>query len=385
MNPIVQLMLAIGIVGSNSLALSPIASTVALSFANVSATDVMVASALFGLGTAVGALALAPRADQLGLLTALRYSLAFLLLGFVISASAPTLWLLCIGQGIAGIASGVALPCTYGLTAEIAPDGRESETLGKVLLGWTLSMVFGVSIASYVAEWLHWRWVYALLVIAAGIVLHGLFNNSKLSAQPLPKAVSPSPWTALSIPKVIPGLLSVAAFMIAFYGVYGFLGTHLTVQLGTSTVTGGFAALIYGLGFGAVSPLDKWMDKYGAIQSSAWVFLFLVLIYISIGILSFSAYAVLGLCFFWGAINHLALNLLVAKLSAIDASRRAAIMGLYSAVTYLAMFFGTLVFKTLYDSFGFSTLGFAAALSILPIACAALQNLSRSQKKLPTQ
>lgn len=385
MNPILRLMLAIGIVGSNSLALSPIASTVATSFTDVSATDVMLASALFGLGTAISALTLAPRADSFGLLAALRYSLGFLLLGFLLSASAPALWTLCLGQAIAGIASGVALPCTYGLAAEIAPKGKENETLGKVLLGWTLSMVVGVTAASYIAEWLHWRGVYAALVVAAGVVLMELSkaNNNQATTMATTAPVSASPWAALSIPNVFPALLSVSAFMIAFYGVYGFLGTHLTIQLGASTVTGGFAALIYGVGFGAVSPVDKWMDKYGPEYSAACVFSTLVLIYLFIGLASSSTQAILWLCFIWGATNHLALNLLVAKLSAIDPSRRAAIMGLYSAATYFSMFLATLVFKSVYDSSVFATLAFLAALLILPVAAVAVQTAYRSYKKVP--
>ena len=389
MNPIIQLMLAISVVGSNSLALSPIASTVATSFASVSATDVMLASALFGLGTAAGALVLAPSADRLGLKTALRYSLLLLLTGFVLSATAPALWVLCLGQSIAGIASGVALPCTYGLAAEIAPEGKENETLGKVLLGWTLSMVVGVSVASYLAETVHWRAVYGLWVIATAIVLFGLSSSRTNPGEPNESDQtlneSQSPWTALTQPKVVAGLLPVAAFMMAFYGVYGFLGTHLTVNLGASTTTGGFAALVYGAGFGAVSPIDKWMDKFGPIHSGVWVFSLLVLIYLSIGISSSSIQTVLWLCFVWGALNHLALNLLVAKLSAINPQRRAAIMGLYSATTYVSMFLGTLLFKSVFDSLGFSTLGFLAALFILPVAAVSLQAMRHNKKEAPSE
>lgn len=392
-------MLAIGIVGSNSLALGPIASTVAQSFNNTSATDVMLASALFGLGTVAGALTLAPRSDRFGLNKALRYSLVLLLLGFLVSASAPALWVLCVGQTIAGVASGVVLPCTYGLAAEIAPEGEENETLGKVLLGWTLSMVVGVTVASYIAEWLHWRGVYSLLVIAAGVVLTELskasdnqttadkklvsVSSASVPSSSQPFATSSSPWLALTIPNVFPGLLSVSAFMIAFYCVYGFLGTHLTTQLGASTVTGGFSALIYGVGFGVVSPLDKWMDKYGPVYSAAWVFSTLVLIYIAIGLVASSTHAILWLCFLWGATNHLALNLLVAKLNGIDSSRRASIMGLYSATTYFSMFLGTLVFKSVYDSFGFSILGFSGALLILPVAAIAVKTAFRCHKQVP--
>ena len=68
------------------------------------------------------------------------------------TALAPALWVLWLAQAVAGGGSGVALPATYGLAAEIAPKGRESTFLGRVLMGWTLSLVFGASAAALIAE-----------------------------------------------------------------------------------------------------------------------------------------------------------------------------------------------------------------------------------------
>ena len=71
MKPVWVLMCAIGVVGSNSLVLSPIASDVAAGFDGTAASDVMMASAVYGGATALSALFLAPRADQIGLRRAL--------------------------------------------------------------------------------------------------------------------------------------------------------------------------------------------------------------------------------------------------------------------------------------------------------------------------
>ncbi len=382
MNPILALMLAIGIVGSNSLVLGPIAATVATSFQSVGASGVMVASALFGFGTAVGALALAPKADAFGLERALRYSLIALLAGFALSAVAPVFWVLCLGQALAGIASGVTLPCTYSLAAELAPKGRENETLGKVLLGWTLSMVVGVSVAAWIADALHWRGVYVLLVLGAWGLL--ICTRKIESSNKRPMQSAQTPWHALTLQGVMPALLSVALFMAAFYGVYGFLGTHLHTALQAKSTTAGLASLLYGLGFGAAVFLDKGLDYFGAAISRAVVFTALVINYIAIAYGSSVTIVLLGLCISWGVINHLGLNLLVAHLTAIQPDRRAAIMGLYSATTYLTMFAATLVFKYLYDAQGFHTVSLTAALCILPIACIALYTTTRAFKNSPS-
>ena len=147
MNPVWLLMCAIGIVGSNALVLSPIAGDVAATFQPRSAPDVMIASAIYGAGTALSALVLAPKADQIGLRSALVWALIVLTFALALSALAPVLWVLVTAQALAGIAAGLALPAIYGLAAEVAARGRESETLGKVLTGWTLSLVAGVSLS----------------------------------------------------------------------------------------------------------------------------------------------------------------------------------------------------------------------------------------------
>ncbi len=378
MNHVWLLMLGIGIVGSNSLALSPIATDVATSFPGSSATDVMFASAIYGAATAISALALAPKADLIGLRRALILALVGLSFAMAICASAPALWVLISGQAMAGLAAGLALPAIYGLAAEIAPNGRESETLGKVLTGWTLSLIAGVSLSAVLTDLMHWRIVFSFLSAAGLCLLIALKRNDISETRPVGEATSPL--QALRIEGLPPILFAVACYMAAFYGLYAYLGTHLTQGLGIATGLAGIAVLFYGVGFGIVAPLDRLIDKHGATKSAPIVFAALLCVYVGLSLLAPYGLALIAFCFVWGAANHLGLNILVGQLTALSPQQRATILGLNSAVTYAAMFVGTTAFKVVFESFGFSIIALLSAVCIAPAMIGAVWKQYRASE-----
>ncbi len=371
MNPVWLLMAAIGIVGSNSLVLSPIAGDVASSFARHSAADVMTASAVYGAGTAISALVLAPHADRIGLRRALLLALIALSLSLGLSAATPVLAILIVSQGLAGIAAGLALPAIYGLAADIAPTGRESETLGKVLTGWTLSLVAGVALSAILTDVLHWRAVFASLG-GAGLLLVLLLNRTDIAGRAATGPVT-SPLAALRIAGLSRMLFSVACYMAAFYGLYAYLGAHLTEVLALSTTAAGMAALSYGIGFGAVSSLGHLLDRHGTAKAAPIVFGALLAVYLGMALVSQVWVLIYVACLFWGAANHLGLNILVGQLTALSPNERGTILGLYSAVTYAAMFIGTSVFKPVFEGSGFATAAILSAGHILPVFLEAIR------------
>ena len=373
MNPVWLLMAAIGIVGSNSLVLSPIAGDVASTFTGCSAADAMTASAVYGAGTAISALVLAPQADRVGLRRSLLLALTALSIALGLSATAPVLAVLIASQGLAGLAAGLALPAIYGLAADVAPEGRASETLGKVLTGWTLSLVVGVTLSAVLADFLHWRAVFAFL--SATSLLLVFFLRTDITERVTTGRIT-SPLAALSIRGLPPALVSVACYMAAFYGLYAYLGAHLTEGLALSTTSAGIAALSYGLGFGAIAPLDRLIDRYGAVRAAPIVFCALLAVYVGLAAVSQFWIWLFAVCLVWGAANHLGLNILVGQLTALSPNERSTILGTYSAVTYAAMFIGTAAFKPIFEVGGFST---AAILSAGCIAPALLNAIRQSQ------
>lgn len=358
----------IAVIGSNSLVLGPIAPAVASSFAT-SVPVVMIAAAVFGLGTSASALFLARYIDRVGARRMLQGALLLLAIALVASAAAPTVMMLVAAQLLAGIAAGIAMPAIYASAAAIAPPGRESGTIGVVLTGWTLSMVAGVSLSAVLADLVHWRAVFAAVALLATLALAGLTLSSLSDVRK--SGPAPTPLEALGIPGIVPLLIACAAFMTAFYGVYGYLGDHLHSGLGKPVSANGWAALAYGIGFGTAALLDGVIDRLGARRVMPFAYLLVAVVYVAMAATSGSFGLTLAMVAVWGLANHFGLNVLVMRLSALDPSRRGTIMGLNSAVTYLAVFVGTTGFGPLYSSFGFATCAAVAALLMLVAAAAA--------------
>ncbi|KQV01335.1 transporter [Mesorhizobium sp. Root102] len=358
----------IAVIGSNSLVLGPIAPAVASSF-GTSVPTVMIAAASFGLGTSASALFLARYIDRLGARRMLQGALLLLALALVASAAAPTVIMLVAAQLLAGIAAGIAMPAIYASAAAIAPPGRESGTIGVVLTGWTLSMVAGVSLSAVLADLVHWRAVFAAVALLAMLALAGLALSSLSDVRK--SGPAPTPIDALGIPGIVPLLIACAAFMTAFYGVYGYLGDHLHVGLGQPVSANGLAALAYGIGFGTAALLDGVIDRLGARRVMPFAYLLVAVVYVAMAATSGSFGVTIAMVAVWGLANHFGLNVLVMRLSALDPSRRGTIMGLNSAVTYLAVFVGTTSFGPLYSSFGFAICAAVAAVLMLIAASAA--------------
>lgn len=367
----------IAVIGSNSLVLGPIAPAVASSF-GTSVPVVMIASAVFGLGTSASALFLARYIDRVGARRMLQGALLLLAIALVASAAAPTVATLVAAQLLAGIAAGIAMPAIYASSAAIAPPGRESGTIGVVLTGWTLSMVAGVSLSAVLADLVHWRAVFAAVALLATLALAGLTLTSLSDIRK--SGPAPTPLGALGIPGIVPLLTACAAFMTAFYGVYGYLGDHLHSGLGRPVSANGWAALAYGIGFGTAALLDGVIDRLGARRVMPFAYLLVAVVYVAIAMASDSFGLTIAIIALWGLANHFGLNVLVMRLSALDPARRGTIMGLNSAVTYLAVFVGTTGFGPLYSSFGFATCALVAALLMLVAAAAAAWRTSQSNR-----
>lgn len=359
---ILTLAAAIGIIGANSLALSPIAAAVARDFPNASPADVLICAAVFGLATAISALFLASQVDRAGADTTLRYSLLALIVAFAISTFAPTYVTLIVAQALAGLACGVALPSIYALAALVAPQGQEGKTIGMVLTGWTISLVGGVALSAMIADQFSWRHVYGgLSVLTAGLYLCTL--RAKFQA-PRSRNAPRSPLGALKVPGAPRTLFVIFAFMSAFYGLYGYLGAYVETKLHLGTTYAGMISLVYGVGFGLGTLADPLIDRKGAAKMTQPIFCALLLVYLVAAWASTTYAGFLAVALLWGFCQHLGLTLVVARVAALDRTKRGALLGLNSAVTYLAAFAGTLAFRPIYEIYGYSACAFAAAACI---------------------
>jgi predicted MFS family arabinose efflux permease len=358
----------IAVVGSNSLVLSPILSDVATAMA---ATPVTVSRAIaaYGGATALSAFLLAPQIDRIGPRRALLGGMVGLAAATLLSAFAMHWLMLAAAQALAGLGAGIILPSIYTLATTIAPPGRESRVLGRVLTGWSISMVAGVPAAALVAETLGWR---AVFLVLAGLAVLALFGIARLPTPPSRDRVAKPGLGALVAPLAYPGVPSLLAiclgFMAAFYGVYAFIGDHVRAELGLSAGQAGLIVLTYGIGFGAASFCDGLVDRLGPRRLFPLVLLAVAAIYALMLPATHSFAAIAALTGLWGFANHFGLNILVLLLSRVKPEARGAVLGLNSAVTYLGTLIGTGLAGIGYAAAGFPPLAMGAAVACLAAA-----------------
>ncbi|AIR62432.1 transporter [Cedecea neteri] len=342
----------VGVIGANSMVLGPIAPAVASSI-GAGVPTVMMAAAAFGLGTAASALFLARLIDLVGSARMLKFTMMLLGAALLLCAASPSVAVFIAAQLIAGMASGIALPAIYASAAAIAEPGRESRTIGKVLTGWTLSMIAGVSFSVVLTELFSWRAVYVSVSCLAALALIALV---RLNMQDRPAGgMAPSPLSALGLPGIKSLLVVCGAFMTAFYGIYAYLGDHLHQDLGLPVTANGGVAIAYGAGFGCAALLSGMVDRFGPKRLMPLVLLVAAIVYLGLAMLGSSLLGVICLLFVLGLVNHLGVNLLIQRLTAIDPAKRGTLMGLNSAVTYLAVFAGSSSYGPLYTDHGFTT------------------------------
>ena len=367
--PIPLLTAAIGVIGANSLVLPPIAPAVAADL-STEVSLILRAAAAFGAGTALSALVLAPRADVVGADKALRWACALLIVALILSACAPSVGLLILGQAMAGLGAGMALPSIYSLAAQLAPKGREKQTIGSVLTGWTLSLIGGVTLAAVIADHLGWRAVYGIMCLMT-LAIWILLGRCQMAAERHSTGAT-SPFAALRVPGLGRGLWANAMLMLAFNGAYIYLGAHVVEHMHRSTSSAGMITMFYGAGFGLAVFFNKYLEMLSIRQVGVFAFGGLTLVYTAMDLASLTYAVFLPIAFVWGIFQHFALNMVVDRLTSLDPRQRGAIMGLNSAVTYLTVMGGAVFYKIPYDAGGLS---YCLALSALFAAIAATEAL----------
>ncbi|CUI68268.1 Purine efflux pump PbuE [Achromobacter ruhlandii] len=358
------LMFAVSVVGSNGLALSPILSDVARSFASAPLT-VSTAISAYGAATAASAFLLAARIDRWGIRRALLTAMTVLIAALLLSASAPHWIVLTVAQALAGAAAGVILPAAYGSATLVAAAGQETRSLGRVISGWSVSLVAGVPLSALISDAIGWRATYGVLALCAAVALAGLRTlperrNTHAAPPRLSRLLAP-----LSYRDVPVLLLGCLAFSSAFYGVYAFLADHVRTLLGLTAGQVGFIAFAYGAGFLlaglAGAPL---IERLGPRRALPLALATITAVYLALLPAAHALAAVLAIAVLWGAASQLSLNLLVLLLSRARPDERGAVLGLNTCTTYLGASLGTAVAGTLYTHAGFEVLGLAAAAAV---------------------
>lgn len=361
-------------VGAQSFVLAPLLPDLAAALA-ATPTEIGRALAAYGVGVVAAALLLGPWLDRVARRSALTAGSVALALAGAGSALAPNWEVLAAAQVLAGAAAGVVLPATYAFAAELAAPGGEARATGRVLTGWSVALVAGVPVAAVLADAVGWRGVLGSLAVLAGAqaVLYRTLPASAVPATPRPRLGA-----TLRIPGVARLLLGTLAFMSAFHAVFGFAGAEIRLLHCGGAAGAGLLALCYGLGFGLGAATDRYAGRVGL----APVLAALAAVYLVLAATVSLLPALLVAALAWGLVNHVALTLLVSRLSAAAPGSRGAVLALNSAATYGGATLAGLLAGPLFEVAG---LGWVAVAAAVVVALAVPVTRDRRTVPVPDQ
>jgi len=359
------LMAAIALVGSNGLILSPVLADIARDF-GASVPEAGRAMTAFGLGTALSAFWLGRMLDGFGIARALQGAMVIGGLGQIGAAFSNGWITLALAEGVVGLASGVALPAIYALSAEISPKGQEARILGRVILGWSISLIGAVPLGASLADMAGWR-VMLALIGAMSLAIFPLTGRIRARHSAPHDAETIGRLAPLFLPGGLIAYLICLLFMAAFYGILAYTGAHVIHDFGVSTSSAGLIALFYGVGFGISSFLTGPVQRIGTARIQLFGAVLAAGLLLALGgAPEFRLF--LLLLVLWGLLNNQLLNTIVSGLTALAPRSKGAVLGLYSAVTYLAAALGTFVMGLLLAHYGFWSLGaLGAGLHVLVV------------------
>ena len=362
------LLLGVAVIGSNSLVLSPILTDVA---ADLQTSTIAVARAIaaYGGATAVSALFLGFTVDRFGARSVLLVGGLGLAVSMLVCALSTSWQMLVAGQAVAGLAAGVMLPAIYAVATTTGSEDEGSRILGRVLTGWSVSLIAGVPVSALIAERFSWEVSFFTLAVLVLVSLVGFWTMPRRDSQLLVN--TGNPLKAIAIPDVGPLLVTQFFFMTAFYGTYAFFGDQLRASLDISTGVAGVVVLSYGVGFGLAALADGLIDRVGPARVLPGALVCVVIIYGVMPVLVTSLGGAVAAAFAWGFVNHFVVNVIVLRLSRISGDQRGAVLGLNSAITYFGALIGALVLGQVYGNLGFAGLVWGAA-SCVTLGCLTL-------------
>jgi predicted MFS family arabinose efflux permease len=370
----IALLLGVFAVGSEALVISPLLEDIADDFdAGIGAAGLSVS--VYGLAVAIVAPSAGWVADRTSRRGAILVGLTIFAVAALLCAVAPSLGGLIGGRALCGVGTGLFLPAAYAWVGDEVPYESRARVMGWVIAGWALALVAGVPLGGLVGQVAGWREALAVLALLAALATTLVVRLlPPATARPEPEDAPPIGLrAALGVGAVRRLLLVNLLDMLAFYGVYTYLGSFLREELDVRSGPAGALILLYGLGVALTSTNGWIIDRIGKARA---VTLTLIALTVTFSALPWVAAAPVALgagliamgsqqAGFLTAMATLATNALPAG--------RGAVVALMSCTTYIGVTLGAAVMGPVFEGPGYRAVGVACGAIVLVAAALSLR------------
>ncbi len=273
--------------------------------------------------------------------------------------------MLMISRVLSGISAGAFLPNCYSYVADTTAYEDRGRVMGRVMAGWSISLIFGIPLGALTADIFGWRICFLMVT---GISLFAALKVAKLrNSRRYFDTQLPSGKFKLIFHRNNLLLLAINFIdMLSFYGIYTYLGEETRTQLESGSSKFGVFVLCYGVGLFLSTTNGRIIDRLGKIATikTSLLSLFFLLSFIlpaSIKIWFALAFTMLT----WGWFQGFAQTSITTAISETTPNARGIIMATLSCSTYLAVTISSIFGGLIYDFLGFRHLSIAGGVCAL--------------------
>lgn len=357
--------------GSEELVISPLLPDLANAF-NSDVSVLALSISIYGVMIFIGAPLLVPLGDKYSRELSLLAGLMIFIIGTVICALAQNIFFFFLGRALSGLAAGAFVPTAYAVVGDRVPYTYRGKVMGLIVSSWSLALIFGVPLGSFIGGVLHWRWTFWIFALMGVLVVllillemrrHAEHKNNGKEEKEEPAGTFRD---ALKVPRVPVYITITFCNMIGFYGMYSFLGSYLQDVFTGGNTAAGLFIMIYGIGFSMSVITGKMADRIGKMRS---LLIALGVISVLLACLAYAPASMILLIvslFIWGLMQSLTVTLLSTILSDCSERHRGKIMAFYSLASNLAVTLGSALMGPVYVGYGYAAVGFiCAAITVL--------------------
>lgn len=364
-----HLVLILGVlaVGTESLIMSPLIDEIGQSFdVDVFITGWSVSA--YGLTLATTAPLIALFCRKIARVRLMFAGMMFFCIASFWCAISNSFFELLLARAFCGIGAGLYVPSCYAWIGNHVPYEIRAKFMGRVMAGWSMALIFGVPVGTFLAENFGWRAAFIVVSVVALCALLGLFLLPRLSD----KLCSERPAYA-EVRFVFQGssrkiLLINFLNMLSFYVCYTFLGVAIMGGLNVGNSIFGLLVVFYGFGLMLSTMNGRLLDKIGK-QKALWFSNLGLIAVFSFLALSFFNFWVIALCLVvWGVFQGVAQTSAATLMTLSAGESRGFAMACMSSTTYLAVALGAGLGGWLMQYDGFSSIALISLLAVM-MAC----------------
>lgn len=202
-------------------------------------------------GLALGQLIVGPLSDSLGRRRPLIAGIVLHMLASVVCLVAPNVTVLSLGRGLQGMGAAAAMVVAIAVVGDLFDDTQAATVMSRLMLVLGVAPVVAPSLGAVVLLKASWHWVFAVLIVLAGLLL-------VVAALALPETLAPShrrPLRVRSIAATYLMLLRDARFVIlvlvaalGMAGLFAYIAGASFVLQGRHGLDQQTFALVFGAG-----------------------------------------------------------------------------------------------------------------------------------------